>query len=228
MAPNPMPAPLPAGVPATHRDPCGGCLQLHAAQPRVYRLGLRCRRLVPPDQQVAPVQVAVLKLAGLLRHPHRQRGLQRLGPGPGRQGVMQCGIRTAQQAASKGPAAQVVCRADCQQGCPTGLASQEEQAATAHDQGSAARPSLMSQMASLPGTPLPRPLACSRMDRTSSKERSWKCSRSAPPSATTNTCTEGEQAPMMPLLHRLIWQHSAGSQMTARCSCLVCSPLQCP
>lgn len=29
-----------------------------------------------PDEQVAPVQVAVLKLAGLLRHTHRQRHLQ--------------------------------------------------------------------------------------------------------------------------------------------------------
>ena len=70
--------PQPPCAPDPHRDPGSGCVQLHPAQPRVHCRPW-ARPLGPPDEQVAPVQVTVLKLAGLLRHPHRQGSLQQQG-----------------------------------------------------------------------------------------------------------------------------------------------------
>ena len=76
--PAPPPSTTPCAPPCTpsaHRHALSGGFQLHAPQPRPHSRPLR-RFLAAPDEQVAPVQIAVLKLAGLFSHSHGQHGLQ--------------------------------------------------------------------------------------------------------------------------------------------------------
>lgn len=130
-----------------------------------------------PDQQVAPVQVAVLELARLLRHPHRQRHLQ-----------SQEAIQPCHQLCLK-----LENRADAVQATmmchehTTGIGTTPRTSPPGHSGGYHFSSATMCLALSTQNTVIDRTSTCSRMLLASARVRNSKRSRSVPPSATTNT-----------------------------------------